>query len=82
MEGGRGSRKRDNKIYFLRQPHSPSFLYGNGVGGTDQASHWKILRDATEGKNFLMFQFCSSSSCRNRRVSSEVKPVHWTGFFL
>ena len=32
--GGRGSRKRDNKIYFLRRPHSPrpSSLYGNRVG--------------------------------------------------
>lgn len=46
----------------------------------DQASCWKILRDATEGKNFLMFQCCLSSSCRNHRVSSEVEPVHWAMF--
>ena len=32
--GGRGNRRRDNQIYFLRRPHSPrpSSLYGNRMG--------------------------------------------------
>ena len=74
----RGQKEQKEQIYG-DPPHPVFFLMETGRR-IDQASCWKILRDATEGKNFLMFQCCLSSSCRNHRVSSEVEPVHWAMF--
>lgn len=72
--GGRGQReekKGQQNTLFETNSFTQLSIWKQSEG-IDQASHQKILRDSTEGKNFLMVL-----KCRNYRVSSEMESVPW-----
>lgn len=77
-----GDEEKGLQNVFFKTTHLSGFLHEIKEGiNSREAPHQKILKDATEGRNFLIFQRCSSSGCRNRTVSSEAEPVRWPVFY-